>query len=203
MCKFYINRLPLMCTLCSTFRKMLSAAENSQLQKAPCDTSKNIIAPPLPLINKNNKPAKVTSYLCISLFQNSCRNSCHYLSIISQIRRKMAAAATDHQLSIHLGNSQICRKMAAAATDHQLSIHFGSSQICRKMAAATTDHQLSIHFGISQIRRKMAAPAVLSICHFPNSPQDGSSSDRPPAVNSICHSPHSPQDGAGAAAINY
>ena len=135
MCKFYINRLPLMCTLCSTFRKMLSAAENSQLQKAPCDTSKNIIAPPLPLINKNNKPAKVTSYLCISLFQNSCRNSCHYLSIISQIRRKMAAAATDHQLSIH--------------------------------------------FGISQIRRKMAAPAVLSICHFPNSPQDGSSSDRP------------------------
>ena len=143
--------------LYSTFRKMLSAAENSQLQKAPCDTSKNIIAPPLPLINKNNKPAKVTSYLCISLFQNSCRNSCHYLSIISQIRRKMAAAATDHQLSIH----------------------FGISQICRKMAAATTDHQLSIHFGISQIRRKMAAPAVLSICHFPNSPQDGSSSDRP------------------------
>ena len=159
MCKFYINRLPLMCTLCSTFRKMLSAAENSQLQKAPCDTSKNIIAPPLPLINKNNKPAKVTSYLCISLFQNSCRNSCHYLSIISPIRRKMAAPAV----------LSIC--------------YFPNSQ----------------QDGSSNDRPQ----AVNSIWHFPNSPQAGSSSDRPPAVNSICHSPNSQQDGAGAAAINY
>ena len=134
MCKFDINRLPHMC---STFRK-ISAAENSQLHKAPCSTSKAL------LLFRYLKMAAATAVIICQSFPQF-------------------AARWQHQLSFQFVISPTRRKMAAATTDHKLSIQFGISPTRRKMAAAATDHQLSIQFVIPPTRRKMVLVLLPSI----------------------------------------
>ena len=134
--------------MCSTFRK-ISAAENSQLHKAPCSTSKALL-----LFRYLKMAAATAVIICQSFPQFAARLRFYY--------RKFAAR-WQHQLSFQFVISPTRRKMAAATTDHKLSIQFGISPTRRKMAAAATDHQLSIQFVIPPTRRKMVLVLLPSI----------------------------------------